>query len=93
MSATPFLNKLVFSSNLIPELWRSLRSSTHFESLCSRDYDDMAVPLSLLCHAFSHLLKVQDDHEFYVEQSTFKLSEVVSKALFNDIQMYYSRFS
>eukprot|EP01083_Nonionella_stella_P071473 191988_1 len=68
-AATPFLNKMVFSSTLIPDLWRAIRGSSQSESL--------SVPLMLLCHAYAHLLKVQDDHDFFEEQVPFKLAEVI----------------
>lgn len=73
------LNRVVFSSRLVHDLWVLLQKSGHVVALCGRAPLEPAsiLPLELFAKCYSHWLNVADDQEFYEQQTPFSLDAVI----------------
>mmetsp|Transcript_25633 Transcript_25633/g.50463 ORF Transcript_25633/g.50463 Transcript_25633/m.50463 type:complete len:1200 (+) Transcript_25633:62-3661(+) len=74
------LNTLVFSTPIVPKLWKSLSRTKAFEQVKSSSttpkHQEISDTISLFCSCYGHLLKILDDEDFFDKQTPLQLSEV-----------------
>jgi ubiquitin-protein ligase E3 C len=95
-ASNQILNKLVFSTPIVPRLWQALKSANALALTGGHTQGAVPTPalaqvadlVALFCTCYSHLLLILDDEEFFVKEKPFPVAEAAVMVQFFKSLLY-----